>query len=200
MTHIHTRNLLLGMVFFPITATVALTGCASGPSSADLSPGMGSAVPSTPARTDLTPHGDVVRGVPVERVIDGDTIKVLLRGQDVTVRLIGIDTPETVKPDSPVECFGPEASDFAMRMLDGHTVTLEFDESQGATDKYGRALAYVWRELPGGDLSLFNLEAVAGGYATERQYGANPYAWRQEFTAAQTSAQQGDLGMWRACA
>ena len=192
MTHAHTRHLLLGLVFFPIVAVGTLTACsdsAAQPPRSDLA-----------LRSDLKPRGDVVHGVPVERVIDGDTIKVLLRGQDVTVRLIGIDTPETVKPNSPIECFGPEASDFATQMLDGQSVTLEFDASQGATDTFGRALAYVWLELPGGALSLFNLETVTGGYAIERQYGAVPYAWRQEFSAAQDFAQQGDLGMWRACA
>ncbi len=198
MTIAHTRNLLLALVFVPIAAVGALTAC-SGPDAqearAALAPGSDLA-PSS----DLAPRGEVVSGVPVERVIDGDTIKVLLRGQDVTVRLIGIDTPETVKPGSPVDCFGPEASEFAQQMLDGQSVTLEFDAGQGATDKYGRALAYVWLELPGGGLSLFNLNAVAGGYANERQYGATPYAWRPEFAAAQESAQHGDLGMWSACA
>ncbi len=192
MTNVHTRNLLLGLLFGPIAAVGTLTAC-SGPGAQP--------VRSDPAPSSgLTPRGDIVSGVPVERVIDGDTIKVLVRGQNVTVRLIGIDTPETVKPDSPIECFGPEASDFARGVLNGQSVTLEFDASQGATDRYGRALAYVWLELPDGALSLFNLNAVAGGYAIERQYGAIPYAWRQEFVVAQESAQRSDLGMWSACA
>lgn len=206
MTPVLTRNLLLRLVFCPIAALGTLTSC-SGPGSLADSSSQSvrqsvpqSAAQAVPVRTDLTPIGDVVGGVPVERVIDGDTIKVLLRGQDITVRLIGLDTPETVKPGSPVECFGPEASDFAKQMLNGQTVTLESDASQGVTDRYGRVLAYVWLELPGDALSLFNLEVVAGGYGIERQYGPLPYVWREEFAAAQASAQRDDLGMWGACA
>ena len=137
--------------------------------------------------------------VPVERVIDGDTIKVLLNGQSVSVRLIGIDTPETVKPGSPVECFGPEASDFAKAALTDQRVTLEADASQGGTDRYGRMLAYVWRQAPEGGLTLFNLDAVAAGFAHERQYGPTPYAWKGALDEAQRAAQKADAGLWGAC-
>jgi micrococcal nuclease len=117
----------------------------------------------------------------------------------VSVRLIGMNTPETVKSNSPVECFGPESSDFAKELLTGALVTLEFDESQGLADQYDRALAYVWREMPDGSLSLFNLESIAGGYAFERQYGSEPYAWKDEFVQAQRQAQDADAGLWGAC-
>ncbi len=138
-------------------------------------------------------------GLVVDRVVDGDTVKVTLDGQQVSVRLIGINTPETVKPDSPVECFGPEASDFAEQLLDGQPIALEFDETQGYYDRYDRVLAYVWRVLPDGSLRLFNEEAVAGGFAYERQYGDEPYAWRPEFAAAQERAQESGAGLWSAC-
>lgn len=152
-----------------------------------------------PVRTDLVPKGAVVAGGIVERVVDGDTIHVRVNGDDVTVRLIGIDTPETVKPDSPVECFGPEASDFAKEALTGQRVTLELDASQGNEDRYGRLLAYVWREAPDGSLSLFNLDAVAAGYARERQYGSTPYAWKVELDEAGQRAQAAGSGLWGAC-
>ena len=152
-----------------------------------------------PARTDLVPRGAVVAGAIVERVVDGDTIHVRINGDDVTVRLIGIDTPETVKPDSPVECFGPESSDFAKEALTGQSVTLELDASQGDEDRYGRLLAYVWREAPDGSLALFNLDAVAGGYARERQYGSTPYAWKSEIARAGQAAQAAGTGLWGAC-
>ncbi len=135
----------------------------------------------------------------VDRVVDGDTVKVTLAGDQVSVRLIGINTPETVKPDSPVECFGPEASQFAKDLLTGQRVTLEFDESQGRTDRYDRVLAYLWRELPDGGLSMFNLEALGGGYAFERQYGDRPYIWKSLFEEEQRSAQAVDAGLWGAC-
>ncbi len=135
----------------------------------------------------------------VERVVDGDTIHVRVSGDDVTVRLIGIDTPETVKPDFPVECFGPEASDFAKEALTGQSVTLELDASQGDEDRYGRLLAYVWREAPDGSLSLFNLDSVAAGYARERQYGSTPYAWKAELDQAGRAAQAAGAGLLGAC-
>ena len=130
------------------------------------------AVSGQAVASGLAPQGETVSGLVVDRVVDGDTVKVELDGDDVSVRLIGMNTPETVKPDSPVECFGPESSDFAKETLTGARVTLEFDESQGRTDQYDRVLAYVWRELPDGSLRLFNLESIAGGYAFERQYGS----------------------------
>ena len=181
-----------GLALAGILATVAMlgvVGCASSAAPVDLSP----------VRTDLVPKGAVVAGAIVERVVDGDTIHVRVNGDDVTVRLIGIDTPETVKPDSPVECFGPEASDFAKEALTGQSVTLELDASQGDEDRYGRLLAYVWREAPDGSLSLFNLDSVAAGYARERQYGSTPYAWKAELDQAGRAAQAAGAGLWGAC-
>lgn len=168
---------------------VLVAGCGS-------SPGAG-AVPSTDA--GLAPKGPTVEGVAVDRVVDGDTVRVLLEGQSVSVRLIGINTPETVKPGSDVECFGPEASDFAKDLLDGATVTLEYDDSQGRLDRYDRTLAYVWRELPDGTLRLFNLESVTGGFAYQRQYGSAPYAWQPEFEQAQRTARASGSGLWSEC-
>ena len=172
-----------------VVAMVCVAGCSSPAAPMDL----------TPVRTDLVPRGAVVAGAIVERVVDGDTIHVRINGDDVTVRLIGIDTPETVKPDSPVECFGPESSDFAKEALTGQSVTLELDASQGNEDRYGRLLAYVWRETPDGSLALFNLDAVAGGYARERQYGSTPYEWKSELARAGQAARAAGAGLWGAC-
>ncbi|MSW81875.1 MAG: nuclease [Actinobacteria bacterium] len=172
-----------------VVIPVIFAGCAAAAPPLDL----------TPARTDLVPKGDAVAGAIVERVVDGDTIHVRINGDDVTVRMIGIDTPETVKPGSPVECFGPESSDFAKEALTGQSVTLELDVSQGDEDRYGRLLAYVWREAPDGSLTLFNLDAVAGGYARERQYGSVPYAWKAELAQAGLAAEAAGAGLWGAC-
>jgi micrococcal nuclease len=79
--------------------------------------------------------------VPVTRVIDGDTIEVRLDGDYTDVRLIGVDTPETVKPDTPVQCFGERASHFTKRLLEGRRVRLVFGVERH--DIYGRSLAYV---------------------------------------------------------
>lgn len=134
------------------------------------------------------------------RVVDGDTVRVLVDGQreDISVRLIGIDTPETVAPGRPVECFGPEASDFAKQVLDQERVLLEFDPTQGETDRFNRTLAYVWVVSPSGTTTLFNLAAITGGFAREAQYGSR-YAWQPEFLAAQDQAQANGIGRWSAC-
>jgi micrococcal nuclease len=79
--------------------------------------------------------------VPVKRVVDGDTIEVELDGEVQYVRLIGVDTPETVKPDTPVQCFGERASHFTKRLLEGQRVRLVFGVERH--DVYGRSLAYV---------------------------------------------------------
>jgi micrococcal nuclease len=87
-------------------------------------------------------EGPAEAAAPVTRVVDGDTIEVRLGGAIEDVRLIGIDTPETVKPGTPVQCFGPRASRFAKRLLAGRRVRLVFGAER--RDVYGRLLAYVY--------------------------------------------------------
>ncbi len=82
----------------------------------------------------------------VVRVVDGDTIEVRIGGRDEYVRLIGVDTPETVKPDTPVQCFGERASHFTKRRLTGRRVRLVFGVEP--RDVYGRLLAYVYLAHP----------------------------------------------------
>lgn len=169
---------------------VPLAACSAGPA-----PTLDTTAPLVAAE----PRGETITGLTVDRVVDGDTIKVTVDGYQVSVRLIGINTPETVKPDSPVECFGPEASAFAESLLDGQPITLELDSTQGYYDKYDRLLAYVWRVQPDGSLRLFNEEAVAGGFAYERQYTDTPYVWKDALAAAQRGAQDAQRGLWGAC-
>lgn len=128
------------------------------------------------------------------RVVDGDTIQVDLTGRTEKVRLIGIDTPETVKPNSPVECFGPEASAFTKSLLpEGTPLLLERDVE--ARDDYDRLLAYVYRA----DDGLFvNLEIVARGYANLLTFPPNT-AHVDDFVAAARAAEAGDLGLWGGC-
>ena len=94
----------------------------------------------------------------VERVIDGDTIKVRVRDKIETVRYIGVDTPETVHPTRGVEPYGKEASEFNKKLVEGKTVRLEFDVER--RDRYGRLLAYVYV-----DTLFINAELVRQGYA-----------------------------------
>ena len=124
----------------------------------------------------------------VTQVVDGDTIKV---SNGRTLRLIGVDTPETVDPRKPVQCFGREASARAHALLDGAEVQLEYDATQGRLDKYGRTLAYVWMA----DGRLYNETIIAEGYAHEYTY-AIPYRYQDAFRAAERSARQAERGLW----
>ncbi|MDO8604289.1 MAG: thermonuclease family protein [bacterium] len=127
----------------------------------------------------------------VVSVIDGDTIKVNVNGVTVTLRLIGMDTPETVDPRKPVQCFGKEASSKAKELLANTKVRLEKDSTQGELDKYGRTLAYAYRE----DGLFYNKYMIEQGYAHEYTYNT-PYRYQVEFKAAQKSAQENAKGLW----
>jgi micrococcal nuclease len=124
----------------------------------------------------------------VVRVVDGDTINV---SNGDTLRLIGMDTPEVVDPRKPVQCFGVEASRHAHALLDGESVSLEYDPSQGRLDKYGRTLAYVWMA----DGQLFNELMIREGYAHEYTYNT-PYKYQARFRAAEAAARQTKRGLW----
>lgn len=128
---------------------------------------------------------------PVVKVVDGDTITIDVDGHKQTVRLIGINTPETVDPRKPVECFGKEASDKAKALLTNHSVRVELDASQGTYDKYHRLLAYVYRD----DELFVNKLMVSDGYAYEYTYNV-PYEYQKEFKEAQRIAQNEDRGLW----
>lgn len=143
---------------------------------------------STGAPGSLTPNATLVR------VVDGDTIDADVAGTRERVRLIGIDTPETKKPDTPVQCFGPEASSFTTSLLpEGTALRLERDVE--ARDAYGRLLAYVYRA----DDGLFvNLEIVRRGYAHLLTIPPN-VAHVDEFVAAAREAESADLGLWGGC-
>lgn len=128
------------------------------------------------------------------RVVDGDTIDVTIDGGRERVRLIGIDTPETVKEDSPVECFGPEATAFTRAVLpEGSALYLERDVE--ARDAYGRLLAYVYLA---DDATFVNLEIVRGGYANPLTIPPN-VAHSSEFVDAARAAERADVGLWAQC-
>ncbi|NTW22055.1 hypothetical protein HGA34_00745 [Candidatus Falkowbacteria bacterium] len=127
----------------------------------------------------------------VVKVIDGDTIDVEIEGKAQRLRLIGINTPETVDPRRPVECFGKEASVKAKEFLNGQEVELESDPTQTDRDKYGRLLRYV-RTKEG---LFYNLEIIKQGYAYEYTYD-NPYKYQKEFKSAQLEAKNSGRGLW----
>lgn len=127
----------------------------------------------------------------VVEVVDGDTIDVNIDGEVERLRLIGIDTPESVHPSKPVECFALEASDKAKEWLMGEMVSLEGDPTQGERGKYGRLLRYV--RTQGG--LFYNLEIIKQGYAFEYTY-STPYQYQQEFKQAEKYARENELGLW----
>ncbi|MEK9157392.1 MAG: thermonuclease family protein [Patescibacteria group bacterium] len=129
--------------------------------------------------------------VAVVKVVDGDTITVSINGESETIRIIGINTPETVDPRKPVECFGQEASTKARELLDGQSVRLEIDASQGETDKYDRLLRYVFLS----DGSDFGKLMISEGYAYEYTYQA-PYQYQVAYKTAQGEAQSAKRGLW----
>lgn len=129
----------------------------------------------------------------VVRDVDGDTIVVNMDGKDETVRFIGVDTPETHKPNTPVQCFGPQASNFTSTAVSGKTVRLAADPTNDNRDKYGRLLRYVYLE----DGSLLDQTLVEQGYGFA--YISFPFQKKTDFIAAQTRAQSAKLGLWNAC-
>lgn len=141
-----------------------------------------SGAPSTPPASDEAT---------IERVVDGDTLVARVGGARVRVRLIGVDTPETVKPGAPIACFGPQASAFAKKELTGARVRLRYDRER--TDRFGRTLAYVYI----GE-SLFNLTLVEQGYATALNIRPND-AHANEFARAERAARRARQGLWGAC-
>jgi micrococcal nuclease len=133
----------------------------------------------------------------VTHVVDGDTFDVEIDGKTERIRMIGIDTPETVDPRKSVQCFGKEASDKMKSLITNQRVVLEADPSQGERDKYDRLLRYAF--LPDGrNVGLYLLQE---GYAREYTYDS-AYKYQQEFKAAEISAKAGKKGLWadNACA
>jgi micrococcal nuclease len=129
--------------------------------------------------------------VPVSRVVDGDTFEVEIDGATDDVRLIGVDTPETVKPGEPVECFGPQASAYTHRLLEDRTVRLEFDRER--RDVYDRLLAYAYL----GD-RFVNAELVRGGYARTLEIEPNT-AHAAQLAQLEQRAGAAGRGLWGAC-
>ena len=128
----------------------------------------------------------------VQRVVDGDTFIALVGPRRFRVRLIGVNTPETVKPNTPVQCYGPEASAYAKHLLSGQQVRLVYDVDR--FDRYGRTLAYVYLGK-----TFFNLALVQQGYAVVETVPPD-VTHVADFVAAQRTARAKRLGLWLTCA
>lgn len=156
--------------------------------------GAGSAIfinftkPQVTKPVEVTSEAVTTESAVVSRVIDGDTIE-LTSGK--RVRYIGIDTPETVDPRKPIECYGREASEENKRLVDGKTVRLEKDVSE--TDKYGRLLRYIYV----GDIFV-NDYLVRQGFAHASTFPPD-VKYAEQFRLAEQEARENNRGLWNGC-
>lgn len=127
----------------------------------------------------------------VIKVSDGDTIQIMVNDKKQTVRMIGVDTPESVDPRRPVQCFGEKASQKTSDLLLNKKVSLESDTTQGDVDKYKRLLRYVFLE----DGTNVNKLLIEQGFGHQYTYN-KPYKYREEFIKAETEARENKKGLW----
>jgi micrococcal nuclease len=140
-----------------------------------------------------TGAGGGARVAQVVRVVDGDTIKVRVGAKRDTVRYIGVDTPESVKPGTPVQCFAKAASTANAQLVSGRRVRLVADREP--RDRYGRLLAYVYRADDG---RFVNAALVSAGYARTLTIRPND-RFASRFAALQSAARARGRGLWGAC-
>lgn len=167
-----------------LLAAALLSGCGGGGAPAPAVPADAPAVAVVPGAFDAT----------VVRVVDGDTViaQVGGRGPKLRVRLVGVDTPETVKPNTPVACFGHQASSFTRSLLQGRRVRAAYEQER--TDSYGRQLWDLW--LPDGRYVQGLL--VASGAARAYPYRPNT-TYADVLADAQRRAERERRGLWGSC-
>ncbi len=187
-------------VLLVLSALLLLAACndtaTTAPSPGGAAPTGASVGPSVP--TPWLPAG--LTPATVTRVVDGDTIEVEINGETFKLRYIGINTPETVDPRRPVECFGHEASDYNKQLVQGKTVGLEKDVSE--TDQYGRLLRYVWLDPSTSSrrAEMVNAILVREGYAQASTYPPD-VKYQELFSSLQAEAAANARGLWgAACA
>lgn len=165
-------------------AAISLVACRGG----------GGATAPIPAPPDAPTSTVLVVNATVQRVVDGDTVVAAVDGTIERVRLIGVNTPESVKPDTPVECFGHEASQHTAELLPPGTV-IHLERDLEPRDDYGRLLAYVFRATDG----LFvNDDLVRLGYARTLRIRPNVTYAAQLARSSQRARDEG-LGLWSTC-
>lgn len=130
----------------------------------------------------------------VSHVYDGDTFTTDVNGWEITVRMLGINTPETVDPRKPVQCYGPEASAETKALLGGQSVRLVANPDRERRDKYGRYLLYVYRK----DGLFINEYLIQQGFAREYTVG-KPYQYQKLFRDDEAAAKAASKGLWGKC-
>jgi micrococcal nuclease len=177
-----------------LLAALLLIACAcaaetAAPATRSATPVVSTPAATTPSSVALPTPGGITQAL-VVNVVDGDTIDVEIGGETYRVRYIGVDTPETVDPNRPVGCYGPEASAHNKALVAGKTVGLEKDVSE--TDKYGRLLRYVWL-----DGEMVNADLVRDGYAQVSTYPPD-VKYQDTFLQLQREARDAGRGLWGA--
>lgn len=128
----------------------------------------------------------------VTHIVDGDTIDIDISGKSNRVRLLGVNTPESVAQNRPDECYGREASEYLKSLLEKRKVSIELDLKKPERDEYGRILAYIMRD----DKLNINKAMIEGGYAYEYTYKGQKYKYQSEFKQSQNIAKQEKKGLW----
>ncbi len=184
-------------LFLSAVSLSLLTACGSDRGLPPVSKSPNAAEPTapTPSLPAGIPTPEGLTPAQVVRVVDGDTIDVLIGGQQFRLRYIGIDTPETVDPRRPVECYGREASQRNRQLVEGKSVGLERDVSE--TDKFGRLLRYVWLDpsTGSGQAQMVNATLVAEGFATAATFPPD-VKYADTFSALEAEARAAGRGLW----
>lgn len=129
----------------------------------------------------------------VQSFVDGDTIAVTMNGQIEKIRFIGVDTPETHKPNTPVQCYGPAAANFTKQIIGGRAIRLVSDSLSTDRDRYNRLLRYVYLT----DGTLVNEQLIRNGYGFYYPYF--PFSKSAQFLDAERQAQSNRQGLWAHC-
>ena len=129
----------------------------------------------------------------VQSFVDGDTIAVSMNGQIEKIRFIGVDTPETHKPNTPVQCYGPAASNFTKATIGQRSIRLVSDSLSTDRDRYNRLLRYVYLT----DGTLVNEQLILNGYGFYYPYF--PFTKSGQFASAEARAQSNHVGLWAHC-
>lgn len=127
----------------------------------------------------------------VVHIADGDTIDITVNNKKIRVRLLGINSPESVAQNRPVECYGKEAGIYMKTLVEGKSVRVELDPQKPEFDEYGRLLAYIYE----GD-NFVNMQMISSGNAYEYTYHNEKYKYQTEFKTAQKMAKESGLGLW----
>lgn len=192
-------NLLVRRALLGVLAAVVI-GCASASAPGVPAPPNGELVAPAAAVESFTPTGPT-ESARVVHITDGDTVRVVIDGEEHRLRYIGIDTPESVAPNTPVEAFALEATTANAALVDGRSVVLEMDVSE--RDRFDRLLRYVWLPpddgatagSPGAAWRLVNLELIRLGVAEAVDYPPDT-KYSDLFDAAERKAREEGVGMW----